>query len=57
MAEAIIRVTDAKGGVSVEIKLSPAMDQGSAAHQLVAKFIETAGLEKLEEQLEPAASK
>jgi hypothetical protein len=57
MAEAIIRVTDAKGGVNVEIKLSPAMDQGSAAHQLVAKFIEAAGLEQLDAQLEPAAPK
>lgn len=57
MAEAIIRVTDAKGGVAVEIKLSPAMDHASPAHQLVAKFIETAGLEQLDAQLEPAPPK
>jgi hypothetical protein len=48
MAEAIIRVADTKGGVNVEIKLTPAADHDSAAYKLVEKFIEVAGLERIE---------
>jgi hypothetical protein len=48
MAEALIRVTDIKGGVDFEVKFSPAQDDNSPAHQLVMKFIQSAGLEIVE---------
>lgn len=57
MAEAIIRLVDTKGGVNVEIKLTPATDHDSAAYKLVDKFIEIAGLEKVDGNEQSAKTK
>jgi hypothetical protein len=57
MAEALIRVTDIKGGVDFEVKFTPEQDSNSPAHQLVMKFIESAGFEVVNAENQPAKDK
>jgi hypothetical protein len=52
MAEALIVVKDVVGGkpgeVEFEVKFSPAIQDESSAHQLVADFVKFANLQKVE---------
>jgi hypothetical protein len=49
MAQALILLTDQDNEVKIEVKMSPAIDNNSPAHQLVARFVELANLEKVED--------
>jgi hypothetical protein len=57
VAEAIFRVKDIKGGVDFEVKFTPEQDSNSPAHQLVMKFIESAGLEMVNAENQPTKDK
>lgn len=54
MAEALIKLTDSgtkeKPELEMEVKFSPAIDNNSPAHQVVAEIIKAANLKQVEAQ-------